>query len=105
MVVLIVSSETEGVRLSYAIVRCKKWRRVRDSNPHALSDAGFQDRCNTILPTLRTSLPTHPTGRIKLNMARMLARRVVDFKAIINRLPVSFSRGALSAVLIERAVG
>ncbi len=25
----------------------KIWRRARDSNPHALSYAGFQDRCNS----------------------------------------------------------
>ena len=36
-------------RRSEAAVRgeVKVWRRARDSNPHALSDAGFQDRCNS----------------------------------------------------------
>ena len=29
-------------------------RRVRESNPHTLSDAGFQDQCNTIMRTRLT---------------------------------------------------
>lgn len=47
IVTLIVSYRAKRVSLLFAKGGCEFWRRVRDSNPHALSDAGFQDRCNS----------------------------------------------------------
>src|SRR5215475_8480600 len=87
-----------------------QWRRVRDSNPQALSGAGFQDRCNSHSANSPQLTDAFPGRRSLCAVARCrisyypkqdygVHKKTADFTT---RMVVADARYLLSILLIFR---